>query len=93
MPTVNDVIVRKPNEQEEQTCKGWPTWSCDASEFDWDYDQTETCLVLEGEVTVTDRPDSGDSVSFGPGDLVVFPRGLACVWKVSQPVRKHYEFS
>lgn len=93
MPSVKDVEVHKPSEQEEQKCKSWPTWSCDTSEFDWDYDQTETCLILEGKVTVTDRPESGESVSFGPGDMVVFPRGFKCVWKVTEPVRKHYQFS
>ncbi|HOK78766.1 MAG TPA: cupin domain-containing protein, partial [Verrucomicrobiota bacterium] len=34
----------------------------------------------------------GKSVSFGKGDLVVFPQGLSCVWKVAEPVRKHYRF-
>ena len=93
MATVKDVVVRKPSDDEEAQCKSWPIWSCEASEFDWDYTQTETCLLLEGGVTVSDRPGSGESVTFGPGDLVVFPVGLKCVWKVEQPVRKHYSFS
>ena len=93
MPTVKDVQVRKPADDEAAQCKNWPIWTCETSEFDWDYTQTETCLLLEGAVTVSDRPDSGESVAFGPGDLVVFPVGLKCVWKVEQPVRKHYNFS
>lgn len=93
MPTIKDVIVRKPNDQEAANCKTWPVWTCDTSEFDWQYDQTETCLILEGEVTVTDNPAGADSVTFGPGDIVTFPRGLKCFWKVTQPVRKHYNFS
>ncbi len=92
MPTVNDVIVRKPTPEEAKTCKKWPTWSCPVSEFEWEYTQTEKCLILEGKVTVTDNPDSGRSVSFGPGDYVVFPEGLKCIWKVTAPVRKHYDF-
>ena len=92
MPTVKDVIVRKANEQEDAQCKSWPIWTCEASKFDWDYTQTETCLLLEGEVTVSDRPDSGESVKFGAGDYVEFPVGLQCVWEVSKPVRKHYNF-
>jgi len=28
---------------------------------------------------------SGESVSFGAGDYVVFPKGLSCVWKVTKP--------
>ena len=54
MPTIKDVIVKKPDDSQIQTCKTWPTWSCQPSTFDWDYTQTETCLILEGEVTVKD---------------------------------------
>jgi len=93
MPSVKEVVVRKPSEEEIAKCKSWPIWTCQTSQFDWDYDQTETCLILEGEVTVTDRPEGAESVTFGPGDIVVFPVGLECVWKVTQPVKKHYKFS
>ena len=93
MPTVKDVIVKKPTAEKTKNCRTWPVWTCGVSEFDWEYDQTETCLVLEGSVTVTDNPGGKDLVTFGPGDLVTFPQGLKCFWKVSQPVRKHYHFS
>ena len=67
----------------------WPIWTCDASTFDWTYDQKETCYLLAGRAMVK----AGDqSVSFGKGDLVVFPSGLSCVWQVIEPVRKHYRF-
>lgn len=91
--TIQDIEVRKPTDEEKAVCQSWPTWSCEPSEFDWDYTQTETCLILEGEVTVTDCENSEETVSFGPGDLVVFPQGLSCVWKVEKPVKKHYDFS
>jgi uncharacterized cupin superfamily protein len=68
----------------------WPIWTKEASEFPWSYDATETCYLLEGEVEVT--PDGGQPVSFGPGDLVTFPKGLSCKWKISKAVRKHYTF-
>jgi len=90
MPTVKDVIVKKPTSREKSKAKTWPTWQCEPSEFDWAYTQTETCLILEGDVTVT---DGKSSVSFGPGDLVIFPLNLECTWKVKKPVRKHYNFS
>ena len=93
MPTVKDVVVSKPTETEADQCKNWPIWTCQQSKFDWDYTQSETCLVLEGEVTVTDRPEGEDSVSFGPGDFVVFPVGLKCIWDVKGAVKKHYNFS
>jgi uncharacterized cupin superfamily protein len=90
MPTINDVLVKKPSDAEVSTCKSWPIWTCEPSRFDWVYTQSETYLIIEGEVTVS---DGRDSVSFGPGDYVVFPNGLECVWDVKKSVRKHYNFS
>ncbi|AQQ71197.1 hypothetical protein SMSP2_01563 [Limihaloglobus sulfuriphilus] len=92
MPTIKDVIVRKPSEQEKQECLQWPTWSSGVSKFDWEYTQRETCLVMEGRVTVY-SPDQRESVSFGAGDMVIFPNDLACIWDVKEPVLKHYNFS
>jgi len=89
MPTAKDIVVKKPGKDEEKNCKTWPIWTCPPSEFDWAYTEKETCLILEGEVTVT---DGRDSVSFGPGDLVIFPVDLECTWKVKKAVRKHYNF-
>ena len=83
------IIVKKPTGAEKQAMQSHSTWSCGVSEFDWFYDSEETCLILEGEVTVT---YDGGSVSFGAGDYIVFPEGLSCVWKVTKPVRKHYVF-
>ena len=68
----------------------WPIWSCEISSFPWTYDEQETCLLLEGDVTVT--PEGGEPVRFGAGDLVTFASGLSCHWDVHQPVRKHYRF-
>lgn len=90
MPTVKDVIVRKPSKEEIEKYKTWPIWTCQPSTFDWQYTQSETCYVIEGKVTVK---DDSNSVTFGPGDLVVFPDGLECVWQVKQAVKKHYNFS
>jgi hypothetical protein len=89
MPTIKDVIVRKPTKEESQTCKDWPIWSCQPSTFEWTYTEKETCLILEGQVTVS---DGKDSVSFGPGDFVIFPVDLECTWNVKKAVRKHYNF-
>jgi len=90
MPTVKDIIVRKPTEAETSRCKTWPVWTCEPSTFDWSYTEKETCLVLEGKVTVTGGDN--ESVSFGPGDLVIFPQDLDCVWHVEEAIRKHYNF-
>jgi len=83
------ITVRKPTEAEKEDMLKQPTWSCEISEFDWHYDAEEICLLTEGEVTVD---YDGGSVSFGAGDMVVFPKGLSCVWKVTKAVKKHYVF-
>ena len=85
------IRVSRPTEKEleEMDVRTWPIWSCDVSTFDWEYDETETCLLLEGEVAV--RTADGET-RIQAGDLVTFPRGLACVWDVTRPVRKHYRF-
>jgi uncharacterized cupin superfamily protein len=75
---------------EQLGVKSWPIWEKEVSEFPWRYDEAETCYLLEGEVTVT--PDGGKPVKFGKGDLVTFPKGMSCTWKITKPVRKHYRF-
>lgn len=87
-----EIKVQQLTEDEiaERGVRDWPIWTCEASEFPWTYDSMEECLLLEGEVEVT--PDGGQPVSFGAGDFVTFPKGMSCFWKVTKPVRKHYDF-
>jgi uncharacterized cupin superfamily protein len=79
-----------PKRLEAYGITGWPVWTGEISEFDWTYDEPETCYFLEGDVVVT--PRDGDPVEIGGGDLVTFPAGMSCTWKVRRPVRKHYRF-
>ena len=83
------ITVRKPTDAEVAAFNRKPTWGCEVSEFPWHYDEREQCILIEGEVTVD---YDGGSVSFGAGDYVEFPAGLSCTWKVTKPVKKHYEF-
>ena len=80
------ITVKRMTEQELAALgvREWPIWVCEPSEFDWHYDQQESCFLLAGEVTV--RSAAGE-VSFGAGDFVTFPRGLDCTWQVSKAVR------
>ncbi|MFH1593557.1 MAG: cupin domain-containing protein [Candidatus Omnitrophota bacterium] len=71
--------------------RSWPIWIKEVSRFDWHYYDTEMCYILEGRVTVGTK--GGKKVNFGPGDFVTFPKGLDCVWDITEPVRKHYNFS
>jgi uncharacterized cupin superfamily protein len=68
----------------------WSIWTKEASEFPWSYDTQETCYFLEGDVVVT--PEDGDPVEVGKGDLVTFPEGMNCTWKIRKGVKKHYRF-
>ncbi|MCX8519020.1 MAG: cupin domain-containing protein [Methylophilaceae bacterium] len=68
----------------------WPTWSKEVAEFPWTYSSRETAYILEGEATVT--PDGGVPVRFKKGDLVVFPSGMSCMWRVEKTLLKHYRF-
>jgi uncharacterized protein len=85
------IIVKKLSNEELKSLNldSWGTWTCDVSRFDWKYSDKESCYIFEGEVTVeTDE----ETVSFGAGDFVVFPKGLKCFWNVKKPVRKAYKF-
>ena len=86
------IQVEKPSEKRllELNVKSWPIWEKGISEFPWEYDDTETCYIIEGDVIVT--PETGDPVRFGKGDLVVFQTGLKCTWKINSAVKKHYKF-
>ena len=75
---------------EELGIKNWPIWTCDASSFDWNYEEKNTCLLLEAEVTVT--PEGEEPVNFPAGDLVIFPVAMYCRGDVHKAVRKHYRF-
>jgi uncharacterized cupin superfamily protein len=89
--TMSGIKVERldPGKLEELGVKGWPIWTKEESTFDWHYDARETCLILEGEVTV--KTDDGE-ISLGADDYVTFPQGLSCVWTVKKAVRKHYNF-
>ncbi len=68
----------------------WPIWEKEPSEFPWTYDRQEVCYILEGKIIVT--PDGGEPVELGRGDLVTFPKGMSCTWKVVEFISKHYRF-
>lgn len=85
-------ITHSPSEEElkKLNVKDWPIWTKEISEFPWRYDTAETCYFIEGEVIV--KTENGKEVKLKKGDLVTFPKGLSCVWKVIKPVKKHYSF-
>ena len=88
---MNPIQVRKPSPQElkELGVDTWSPWSCEPSTFEWEYDEDETAYVMEGRVTVQ---HAGGETEINAGDLVVFPKGLQCVWTVHETIRKVYTF-
>ena len=89
---MSKITVKYLSEKEilEKEVRSRPTWSCEVSEFPWEYIEQESCYILEGQVDIT--TEDGEIVSIGPGDFVIFPRGLKCEWKVRQSVLKHFSF-
>ena len=86
------IEIRKPKMEdiEKEGIMSWPIWEKEISRFDWHYDETEECYLLEGKAVV--ETDDGEKVEFGKGDFVTFPKGLSCVWEIKEPVKKHYNF-
>ena len=80
--------VKKPTEEKRKEAESWPIWEKEKSEFPWEYDEQETCLILEGKATVK-TPEG--NIEFGAGDYVIFPQGLKCTWEIKEGIRKHYK--
>ena len=68
--------------------KSWPVWECEPSKFEWNYDDKEICLIIEGRATISTK--EGDIYKIKAGDLVEFPAGLYCEWEVIKSIKKHY---
>ena len=87
------IEIRKIDEKAllQEGITSWAIWEKEVSRFDWHYDDTEECYLLEGRVVV--ETEAGERVEFGRGDFVTFPKGLSCTWDVVKPVRKYYRFT
>ena len=88
---MKEVLVTTLSEKEvaEKKIKSWPIWTKEVSTFDWFYDSEEHCYILEGDIIIE---TSEGTVNIGPGDYVIFKKGLSCTWKILKNVRKHYQF-
>ena len=86
-------VVKQPDQAflESKGVFNWGTWGCDASNFPWSYEQSESCYLLKGQVTVTPK-DGRAPATFGKGDFVTFPAGMSCTWDVTEAVQKHFMF-
>ena len=84
-------IEKNPSQErlDELGVSSWSIWEKEPSTFPWQYSDSEHCYILEGEATVK-TPE--EEVTFGKGDLVLFPAGLSCTWTINKAIRKHYRF-
>lgn len=69
----------------------WPVWRKEPSEFPCQYQEQETCYILEGKATAT--PEHGSPVMINAADLVTFPSGMRCHWHIHRGIHKHYRFT
>lgn len=85
-------VENNPSEERlaELGVRSWSIWTKEVSEFPWTYEEQERCYFLEGEVEVT--PEGQGMVKIGKGDLVTFPKGMSCTWKILKNVQKHFIF-
>ena len=46
---MSEIIVKQlsENEIQEKGIRSWSTWSCDKSEFPWEYSEKESCYIIE----------------------------------------------
>jgi len=58
------IKVEKPTEQylKDRNVRSWGIWEKEISRFDWHYDETEECYLLEGKVVVETQ---NGNVEFG----------------------------
>jgi hypothetical protein len=78
----------KASQKEKEEAATWDIWKKEVSQFPWKYPSNERCLILKGSATVTDT--EGNEIHFQEGDLVYFPKGLECHWKIHSDIEKRY---
>jgi uncharacterized protein len=63
-------------------------WSAQWGKVDVTYTKDEFCVLLEGEVRITDA--SGHVETYRQGDALVIPNGFKGTWETVKPVRKFF---
>jgi uncharacterized cupin superfamily protein len=66
------------------------TWEATPGSWHASYANYEFVHLLEGRVTITE--DGGEPVNLGSGDAFVVEAGFKGVWRIEEPVRKHFAF-
>ncbi len=61
-------------------------WECTEGSFIWHYGEEETVYIIFGECFIS--TGTGEERRLGQGDMAVFPGGISCNWRVTQPIKK-----
>jgi len=87
-----EIKVEKPTEEmlKELRVRDWLIWEKGVSRFDWHYNETEVCYIIQGTVVVETK--DGNKLELKRGDLVTFPKGFSCIWDIKKPIKKHVNF-
>jgi uncharacterized protein len=87
-----NIAVKQLSEPEfkKMGIEKWSVWTKEISTFNWFYDTQEMCLILEGEAIIK---SDFEEINIKKGDFVVFPLGLKCIWKITSPIKKYYNFN
>ena len=62
--------------------KSWPIWECEPSKFQWNYDDKEICLIIEGQAKISTK--NGNIYFIKAGDLIEFPAGFCREWEINK---------
>jgi uncharacterized protein len=61
-------------------------WECSGGRFNWHYAEDEIAFILSGEVFIAN--EKGEERRLGPGDMIFFPAGSCCTWRVTDRIKK-----
>ena len=64
------------------------TWEATVGAWHATFVFYEFAHIIEGRITITE--DGGAPVTVGPGDAFAIEAGFKGVWRIEEPVRKHF---
>lgn len=81
-PVANAKVVAKSRDKTMWVA----LWHCTPGIFNWHYAEDEIAHIISGEVFIS--VGDGAERRLQGGDVVLFPAGSSCRWRVTEPVRK-----
>jgi hypothetical protein len=63
-------------------------WECECGTFEWQMDGDEIAYCFEGRFSIT--TDGDDTLTIGPGEMVLLPHGMKGTWRILEPIRTFF---